>query len=126
MSKINTRAPAPEYYSNKSSPFYCHKKNCRKTAWETPEYLTEEDWKMVRGALAALEAGDLDAFLLAIKPDPDSFFDRILGWPEGYQYMWRGTSKAQIFHFSCLKKHEEARLRNSLASHSKNKQHEQH
>jgi hypothetical protein len=28
----------------KTSPFYCYKKMCRKTAWDTPEYMTEQDW----------------------------------------------------------------------------------
>jgi hypothetical protein len=72
-------------------PFYCDKKKCRKTAWGTPEYLTEDDWKAVKEFVDIAETKDADKafnFIWNLKnlKDTQSFFNRVLGWPEGYTY----------------------------------------
>ena len=65
------------------SAFYCKKKHCRKTAWGTPEYLSEEDWRSLALIVAIIESGDvamLSQFLT------DDFFNKMIGWPEGIVY----------------------------------------
>lgn len=44
--------------AKKFNPFYCYKKQCRKTAWDTPEYLVPTDFEFVAGLLPFLESGD--------------------------------------------------------------------
>lgn len=71
--------------------FYCARKRCRKTAWETPEYLTQADWKFLKSLLPDIQCLNPAAlwqtlwfhhnFLLT-----RDFFDRVMGWPEGYVY----------------------------------------
>lgn len=75
-------------------PFYCHKKNCRKTVWETPEYLSKEDWDFAKEVVKYLSMKSdegrtkLYDFLwdrknLKLTKD---FFNHTIGWPEGFVY----------------------------------------
>lgn len=75
----------------KDHPFFCFKKQCRKTAWDTPEYLTVEDWAFLREILPYIEKGDPDdvyrtLFRTARYSQTEGFFYRVLGWPEGLNY----------------------------------------
>jgi hypothetical protein len=71
------------------STFYCDKKKCRKTAWNTPEYLTEDDWVFLVTMIRLLETDDANKIHKAIfnnKVNSFNFFHRVLGWPEGHSY----------------------------------------
>lgn len=74
--------------TNGKHPFYCTKKKCRKTAWDTPEYLTNEDWEVSKRVLTAKTGLDLAMILLEafMNHTAEGFFNRVLGWPEGYHY----------------------------------------
>jgi hypothetical protein len=69
-------------------PFYCEKKKCRKTAWDTPEYLTDLDLETIKQLIFILQNNDADAFydLISDKDISEGLFNRILGWPEGMTY----------------------------------------
>lgn len=68
-------------------PFYCAKKGLRKTAWDTPEYLSQRDWELAR-EVAAVKSGEALAALVYSTPErTDAYFNRIVGWPEGRTYM---------------------------------------
>ena len=71
--------------AKKQSPFYCYKRNCRKTAWDTPEYMTPEDWATLKQFRDAIVSKNLDAFM-ALTDNREAwsaFFNRMIGWPEG-------------------------------------------
>ena len=72
----------------KELPFFCHIKQCRKTAWDTPEYLSKQDWIILRKIYNILICKDLDAFLnLQFETETwNNLFNRMLGWPEGEIY----------------------------------------
>ena len=72
----------------KHHPFYCHKKNCLKTAWDTPEYLTENDWYIVGAVTCFLAQNDFRGFRHFVLNNPYAkrFFYLAIGWPEGYNY----------------------------------------
>lgn len=38
---------------NEDHPFFCKSKGVRKSAWETPEYLSEQDWEIAKEASKA-------------------------------------------------------------------------
>ena len=70
-------------------PFFCNKKNCRKTAWDTPEYMSEEDWAFLERAYDIMLKKDYTAFLWLGFENPDmwrNLFNHMLGWPEGMVY----------------------------------------
>ena len=100
---------------NKQHPFYCYKKKCRKSAWDTPEYLSDEDWEFVRKAVL-LDVEQLFE-MLWMKENAklcEAFFYKVLGWPEGLTYCrnygyWQNTA------FPALEKHEFLRLRKLLS-----------
>ncbi len=96
-------------------PFYCDKKKCRKTAWGTPEYLTEDDWKAVKEFVDIAETKDADkAFeLMWNLKDTESFFNRVLGWPEGYNYC-QSREYWDITAFPGIVKHNLDKLINAL------------
>ena len=85
-------------------PFYCSAKGCRKTALDTPEYLTPADWLMVDGVIPALEAGDQVAFDAALRAgDERAFFNRVIGWPEGISYYLGGSEAGRKFQFGGIR-----------------------
>lgn len=114
----------------KFHPFFCYKKQCRKTAWETPEYLTESDWQFVEELIKALEAKDKAAFdkILYFRPkgyphvkegyeDRDYiFFNRVMGWPEGKGYYCRMSSDNHTY-FNGFFTHELPNLKKALDNH---------
>lgn len=68
-------------------PFYCHKKKCRKTAWDTPEYLTKEDWAELKNIVSLIKNKEITKFYrLAAQGKIDFFFNKCIGWPEGKVY----------------------------------------
>ncbi len=71
-----------------TSPFYCYKKMCRKTAWDTPEYMTEQDWVTLRKFRDIIASKNLEAFmaLLDDRTGWKNFFNHMVGWPEGEVY----------------------------------------
>lgn len=73
---------------NEESSFYCPKKKCRKTAWDTPEYLTAEDWNTLEKVIGISERRDPMELYRFVSTDSNSraFFNRVIGWPEGYSY----------------------------------------
>ena len=78
----------------KTHPFYCYKRNCRKSAWKTPEYMEESDWLFLRKIVATLEQDDPKEFADLLddncfshtNADYENFFNRAVGWPEGARY----------------------------------------
>ncbi|MCK9154510.1 MAG: hypothetical protein M0P12_00200 [Paludibacteraceae bacterium] len=76
----------------KFHPFFSYSKGCRKTAWETPEYLTEEDWVFLAGLIPFLESDDIGGarnYLFPLGENwnlTEDFFNHTIGWPEGYSY----------------------------------------
>lgn len=72
----------------KTSPFYCYKKMCRKTAWDTPEYMTEQDWVTLRKFRDIIASKNLKAFMALLDDQTEwaSFFHHMVGWPEGRSY----------------------------------------
>jgi hypothetical protein len=72
----------------KNHPFFCHIKNCRKTAWDTPEYLSKNDWIFLEIVYNVMVKKDLDSFL-SLQDDREmwrNLFNHMLGWPEGMIY----------------------------------------
>ncbi len=71
-------------------PFFCTKKQIRKTAYDTPEYLTAQDIDTLDKLVGILERHDVGAFHeLARDPErKEGLFYRILGWPEGLSYCY--------------------------------------
>jgi hypothetical protein len=74
----------------KTHPFFCYKKNCQKSAWKTPEYLTSEDWELAERVIAVLERNPESLKLFTVLYEDFSlgqaFFNRVIGWPEGFNY----------------------------------------
>lgn len=85
----------------KFHPFFSYSKGCRKTAWETPEYLTTGDYEYIQDIIPLLESNKIEELRTYMFPtifdgDIDSrrtrqeqtkdFFDRVIGWPEGNSY----------------------------------------
>lgn len=68
-------------------PFFCRAKSVAKSAWDTPEYLSEADWQLARDALAAATPEALHALLYAESARAEAFFYRVIGWSEGLRYM---------------------------------------
>ena len=86
MSKLKTsRAAKAEEH-----PFFCHKKKCRKTAWETPEYLTQADLRLLERLDGVDTEEEFSRVVFGSMEDARGFFHRTIGWPEGLSYM-RGS-----------------------------------
>ena len=102
-------------------PFYCHVKRCRKSAYDTPEYMTPGDWEFARRAVYLLRAGDKDG-LWELLRSPENrelvygFFNRAIGWPEGLSYC-RNLSYFTATAFRGLVKHELPKLEKALSEH---------
>src|ERR1039457_4466801 len=62
-------------------PFFCHKHHTRKTAWDTPEYLTDADWALAHKMVSVTNGLDyavsiFEAFENGTARD---YFNRVLG-----------------------------------------------
>lgn len=69
------------------APFYCGIKGCRKSAWETPEHMSEGDWTLLARLRDVTTAAEFCAMVFESRVSAESCFWRILGWPEGMAYM---------------------------------------
>lgn len=83
-------------------PFFCTKKGCRKSAWETPEYLSEQDWAIAEAALGFFRANDQAGFdaLISDREVARAYFHRIVGWPEGLSYYCGGSVEGRRDYFA--------------------------
>lgn len=102
--------------AQKNHPFYCFKRGCRKSAWETPEYLTEADWDFTRKVVEILKSGTPDDLYEALRSDAGQarrFFDVILGWPEGFSYCLE-RSYVEKTAFEGMRRHELDKLEMAL------------
>lgn len=101
------------------SAFYCAKKLCRKSAWETPEYLSEEDWEFLRKIVKVLESGTADEFyelLWSSSPLGHRFLNHTMGWPEGVVYC--GDRKYTVVTaFPSIIRHDLVKFKGALAKH---------
>jgi hypothetical protein len=96
-------------------PFYCMVKGCRKSAWETPEHMAATDWKL---AEQVVKCKTVEAFLELLDSDEkkESFYWRIIGWPEGKGYMhnWQDRTYAERTGWPCIVKHEIPKIMQAL------------
>lgn len=70
-------------------PFYCHRKELRKSAWNTPECLKPSDWDLAAGLALATSQGmaAFTGFLSLLRhQERYALFNRVLGYPEGFHY----------------------------------------
>jgi hypothetical protein len=107
--------------STRDHPFYCRRKQCRKSVWATPEYLSDRDWRLVEGVVSAFTTGDRAAFEALLEGDgAAAFFYRVIGWPEGLNYYVGGSATARANYFAGFcRDHadsELSRLRGALAA----------
>lgn len=96
----------------KQSPFFCYKKNVRKTAYRTPEYMSTEDWLLLEKVLNSSGHFDLLELVFCNESASEAFFYRIIGWPEGRHYM-RDADYAR-YALEGLKRHEWPKLEQAL------------
>jgi len=103
----------------KDHPFYCHKTNQRKSAWNTPGYLTNTDWHLVEKLIDASvdEEKFLDFICDWLTGDERlAIFYRILGRPEGNTYCCNPEYVVNTFYPGFLK-HELAKLEEAWDKH---------
>ena len=104
----------------KDSPFFCYKKNCRKTAWNTPEYLSPEDWAFLDKVVDILEHKDGDTLFEFLWEDYQMgirFFNHMIGWTEGDVYC-RERRYVVITAFPGLVRHDLPKMKQALTSHN--------
>lgn len=106
--------------SKKDHPFFCYKKNCRKTAWDTPNYLNKEDWENLNKIIQVIE--DKDYYFLwyftTTNKGAEDFFNRVIGWPEGYNYCFN-LSFCEKTAIHGLYKHELPKMKKALKEYKK-------
>jgi len=102
-----------------SSSFYCYKKQCRKTIWDTPEYINKADRKVIARLIECLEKPDFNGYEAFNKILNSAnkvskvtgkvtervyqmFFDRVIGWPEGVRYYMRGSESYRSSYYNLL------------------------
>lgn len=101
-------------------PFYCYKKNCQKSVWNTPEYLDEDDWINLGVIIDFLEKNDIESFYDFVKtPDEavKNFFYRVIAWPEGKIYC-QDKKYFELSGFPGIKKHLKD-FKKALTKHNK-------
>lgn len=99
-------------------PFFCWKKRCRKTAWDTPEHLTDCDWLIAQElSLATTGAEYAKVIDTAYRNGTaEALFYRVLGWPEGFRYC-RSDSFLTGPAWSGFKQHEQDKLQAAVNKH---------
>lgn len=95
--------------ANSFHPFFCNIKRVRKTAWDTPEYLSDEDWALAEAACLVAASDDLLALVYQSDANSEAFFWRLIGWPEGRCYM-RSAEYARATGWPALAGHELKKL----------------
>ena len=109
----------PSKKSKKDHPFFCVKKNCRKTAWDTPEYLDDDDWTFAKECVDILESGagfQFYTFLWKCPTQANNFFNHIIGWPEGYNYC-NDRRYTELTAVVGLRNHTLAKLKKAIEDH---------
>jgi hypothetical protein len=114
------------------SDFYDDKKKCRKNWRDTPEHLTLADWMFLECLRTAQNREEFEQIMQAayevsgrfvhVHPtvrkrlpfEPGDrgttydfiywFFNRVIGWPEGRNYYFGGSSVAKEFYYPSLLK----------------------
>ena len=98
----------PRVAAKPSHPFYCHRRNCRKTVVATPNYLSDSDWKLLERIVSMMLREDRAAFDALFhsateagsrRANAEAFFYRMVGWPEGLSYYVWGTEGARQRYF---------------------------
>lgn len=116
--------PKAEWKKKQEHPFFCLKKKCRKTAYDTPEYLSPADWEFLRKIVHVLRSGTGVEFhdLLWDRNNPPgqtrNFFYHCLGWPEGHSYCMAEGYTVQTA-FPGIVKHQLAKLEKALKVHDR-------
>jgi len=100
------------------SSFYCGEKRCRKTAWDTPEYMTDDDWSFCEQVIELLDKGTAEELykILWDRENADKtkrFFNQCMGWPEGWVYCqdweyWTRTGFAVLGYSESMNKVKKA------------------
>lgn len=106
--------------TRKDHPFFCFEKNTRKTAWDTPKYLIEQDWAFIAKLIPVLEGGsEVEAWALIWDsfPRAEDFFNRVIGWPEGCTYC-RDKSYFCKCGLPMIIKNKLPKLKKALAQHT--------
>ncbi len=112
-------------------PFFCMKRNCQKTAWDTPEYLTKEDWDFLKKIVDVLEQAkdnnDCSGFhkLLFGRGHNDdltkAFFYRVMGWAEGYSYCHENGRYLELTAFPIIRNRHFLKFKEALKNHEEGK-----
>jgi len=114
-----------------SSSFYCYKKQCRKTLWDTPEYITKADRKVIAGLIQCLQKPSFDGYHEFNKALNGAhkvskvtgkvtervyqmFFDRVIGWPEGVRYYMRGSESYKSSYYNWLQENCLDKIKSAL------------
>jgi hypothetical protein len=114
-----------------SSSFYCYKKQCRKTLWDTPEYINKADRKVIARLIECLEKPDLNGYEAFNKILNSAnkvskvtgkvtekvyqmFFDRVVGWPEGVRYYMRGSESYRSSYCNWLQENSLDKIKSAL------------
>jgi len=116
--KITTESEHSLRDNTAEHPFFCWKNRCRKTAWDTPEYLTDSDWLIARELSLAASCVEYSKVINAAYSNgaAEALFHRVLGWPEGFHYC-----KSDSFligpAWSGFKQHELEKLQAAVSKH---------
>lgn len=99
------------------APFYCAKRKTRKSAWETPEYLTNSDKTLIKLLFEVRSATEFADLVYEHRTPVDqrhgyaeAFFYRVIGWPEGRSYM-ATSERYREWSFPIVKKQIDAAYR---------------
>lgn len=98
------------------SSFYCYKTNQRKSAWNTPEYLSKEDWDFLRKVARVLKNWKPEKLYNLLWSNPllvRPFFNHTLGWPEGWVYC-QDSDYCKLTAFPGLKRHNLPKMEEAL------------
>ena len=103
------------------SHFFCHKNNCRKTCWQTPEHVAK-DIPLIKECAALIEEGDGEKLFVFLNQGKGEdykafiFFNRVIGWPEGNNYFMRGTDRERSYYMGGFQKHDLPKIKQFIAS----------
>ena len=99
-------------------PFFCHKHHTRKTAWDTPEYLTDADWALAHKMVSVTNGLDyaVSIFEAFENGTAEGYFNRVLGWPEGFHYC-RSVSFIEHGAWPGFLQHERDKLKEAVEKH---------
>ena len=112
------RAPSIKKHKHDNA-FYCGSKQCRKSAWATPEYMESSDWEAVARVIEILKSNNVEEFSLFVRSASGTpFFDRVIGWPEGYRYCYENYEYVRSTAMPTLVKHDLPKLCESLLLHT--------